>query len=142
MPIRNQSLNKIQVFIIMVLCRPHHIFNTFVFLKSKKKNKLEQICPGQERKLERFILLHPLLKNTSGQHQLKIMATNQPIHPQKDRKPPLKQASILNMGSGSDYRTNYNIYSQTLKLARRFIGSDAFRVLAFQRLNMWEGWPK
>lgn len=73
------------------------------------------------------------------------MATNQPIHPQKDRKPPLRQANVLNMGSGSDYRTNYNIYSQTLKLARRFIdatGSDAFRVLAFQRLNMWEGWPK
>lgn len=73
------------------------------------------------------------------------MATNQAIHPQKDRKPPLKQANVLNMESDSDHRTNYDIYSQTLKLARRFIdatGREAFRILVFQRLNVWEGWPK
>lgn len=71
---------------------------------------------------------------------------NQPANtPIERQKTSTEQANVLNMKSDRDYRTNYDIYSQTLKLARRFIdatGRDAFRVLVFQSLNVWEGWPK
>lgn len=79
-----------------------------------------QIYSGYERNLEPFILPLYLLKNTRCQCQLKIMATNQTIHPYKERKQLLlKQANVLNMESHSNYRTNYHLHCQTLKLARR-----------------------
>lgn len=44
----------------------------------------------------------------------------QPANTSIERKqPPMKQANVLNMESDSDRRTNYHIYSQTQKLARR-----------------------